>query len=210
MPLTYAAGQYAIDGEPVSETELVAFRDQQIDLWAAELGQIATDELGASEPAQAIEFPLGRIERFAARFLARVSEIVTSAYVFAAGGVEAVTEAGWRTVAGMVARQEQFGRGFMEALRSGDLSKAQAVARARQYAGSAVGSFEAGKAALRDFDAPAYPTEDCEGGGNCRCFWSIEEFPGRIEGTWVAVGDRNTCAICRDRARDWAPYVQAR
>lgn len=228
MPLTYAAGQYRVDGEPITEAELTALRDQQIDLWADELGRLTIEELGititrtiedtagqvtAFRPLStvAIEFPLGRVERFAARFLTRVGEIVTSAYVFAAGGVEAVTEQGWRTVAELVGRQEAFGRGFVDALRAGDLSEAQAVARSRLYAGSAVESFERGVAARHgweeDPDQSCMPGSGCtQCGGQCRCALSYDESP---EGTELLVYwrtyDQEACPDCKRFASDWSP-----
>lgn len=206
MPLAYAAGAYLADGEEVSAVGLLDRRDDQIDAWADELQAIARDALGDGERVEAIEFPASRIESFASRFLARVGEIVIGAYVWAAGGAERVTEAGWQAVAGVVERQMGFGRGFVAALRSGELSAAQAAARAGLYAGAAVESFERGKAGLIGVDLPLFPGMDCEGGANCRCWWEIVETANGIEATWHAAGDKGTCGPCASHAREWNPY----
>ena len=226
MPLQYRDGQFNIDGEPITPEDLVALRDQVVEGWAEELAEIARAELGiatqgrpeptrqigflqrSTAPVQAIEFPMGRIESFAARFLQKVSTILSSAYVFARGGLEAMQDESWRTVADLVARQETFAQGFVEALRGGQVSEAQAVARAKQYAGSAIEAFERGKLAQVGFDAPVYPTQDCEGMTQCRCWWEVQEFPDRYEGTWHAVGDRMTCGPCRQHARQYNPLKQ--
>lgn len=203
MALSYAGGTYRDGDEALTEAELIARRDQQIDAWGDELAAISVEELGAGETVAAIEFPATRIEAFAARFLRRVGEIVTSAYVWAAGGVDRVSEAGWRTVAGLVDRQELYVGGFVNALKRGELSAAEAVARSRQYAGAAVTAFEHGRAALVGVDdLPAMPGEGCLGGVNCRCYWSYEDDGAH----WIAVGDRNTCQVCAGRAANWAPY----
>jgi hypothetical protein len=208
VPRAYRDGVYLIDGEPADAAEVTAHRDAQVERWGDELRRLAIDELGDGEAVVAIEFPISRIEAFATRFLTRVGEIVTSAYTWAAGGVEIVTDEGWRTIARLVERQEAFGRGFVEALRGGRLSPQQAAARARLYAGATVEAFERGKAAQVGFEPPAWPAEGCEGTVNCRCYWEIVEFPDRFEGTWVAVGDKNTCGWCSDNAKDYAPWKQ--
>jgi len=182
---------------------------------AVELALLTVEALGIAERARtaaelrtAIEFPLHRIEGFGARFLAKVQDIIVSAYVWARGGIDQVTDGGWRTVAELVVDQGGFAEKFLEALKGGTVSEAQAVARSRQYAGAAIGAFERGKLAQVGFDAPVYPTEDCEGLTNCRCWWEIVEFPDRYEGTWHAVGDKSTCGPCKSHARQYSPLKQ--
>lgn len=212
MPLEYRAGQWALDGEPVTAEQITELRDEMVAQVADELGQIAIEELGLpngeSDVRAAVEFPLGRIERFSTRFLGRVTDMITTAYTVARGGVGRVTDGGWRTVVDLVARQETFSQGFVAALREGTVSEAQAVARARLYAGSAIEAFEIAKADQVGFEAPVFPTQDCEGQVACRCWWEIQEFPDRFEGTWHAEGDRNTCGPCKQHAREFNPLVQ--
>lgn len=213
MALLYRDGQYrdTETGEALTELDLAVLRDTQADLWAEELGMLAARELGIGEALAAVEFPAGRIDRFATRFLARVGEMVTSAYVWAAGGIERVTDAGWRTVADLVARQERFGQGFVADLREGSLSGAQASARAELYGGAAVEAFERGRGDQLGLELPAYPGD---GGtpclGRCRCVWTIEELPDRWEATWLAHDDASTCTGCKDREERWSPWVQRR
>jgi hypothetical protein len=207
MPLARDGDGWSWDGESLSETEVVERRDAQTEIWADELGLIAAEELGL-ELRQAIEFPVGRITAFATRFLMRAGEIVTAAYAFAAGGADRVTSGGWTTVADLVTRQTEYGRGFVEALRTGEISGAQAVARARLYAGAAVEAFERGRADQIGWEPPGMPGEGTACGSNCRCFWRVEELADRFEGTWVAHDDAGTCATCSSRASEWSPWVQ--
>lgn len=210
MPLEYRSDQWVLDGETVTAEQLTELRDAMIDQFADELGQIAIDELGIT-PGEA-SFGDGISEERASAFglalMLRVSDAITTAYTVARGGVPLVTDGGWRTVVDLVARQDTYAQGFVTALREGTVSEAQAVARSRLYAGSAVEAFERGKADQIGFAAPVYPTQDCEGITNCRCWWDLQEFPDRFEGTWHAEGDRNTCGPCKRHARDYAPLVQ--
>lgn len=213
MALLYANGQYRAGGDALTHDALVALRNAWVAAWQDELAGIAREELGAGqgEAAALVEFPPGRVNAFAARFLRRVGEMVIEAYVWAAGGVDRVTDAGWRSVADLVARQEAFGQGFVGALTAGELSSAEAAARARLYGGAGVEAFEQGRAAQVGFEPPAVPgAGDTECGTNCRCEWRIEEFPDRVEATWIAVDDEATCETCERRATAWAPLVQWR
>ena len=209
MALTYEDGAYQIDGEDATEEEVIAYRDQQVRDWEAELAQIAVEELGIEGAREAIEFPSSRVSAFATRFLVRVGEIVTDAFVWASGGVDRVTEAGWSIVAAMVSRQTEYGRGFVAALRTGDVSDAQAVARARLYAGAAVEAFERGKSSQRGFDdadgEACYPASGCTRClTQCRCWLSYDERNGELLITWHTT-DEEACPDCKDFAKRWNP-----
>lgn len=213
MPLEYDAGQWLLDGEAVTAEQLTELRDAMIDQFADELGQIAIEELGLSsgksDVRAAVEFPLGRIERFGARFLSRVADAITTAYTVARGGVAAVTDRGWTTIVEKITQQETYAQGFLDALRTGEVSEAQAVARARLYAGSAAEAFSIGMSDQVGLQLPGHPADGkttCK--GSCRCVWLIEELADRWEATWDARDDSGTCKECQERARDWAPYVQ--
>jgi hypothetical protein len=211
MPLTYRDGQWEQDGESLTPEQLTELRDDLVDQYAAELGQLAINELGlehGEDPANGVTEEAAAA--FVLLFMRRVTEAITSAYTIARGGVGGVTQAHWHLVVDIVVRQQTYADGFGAALQAGTVSQAQAVARARMYAGAAVEAFELGKAHRVGFAAPAYPTQGCKGGSNCRCYWSIVEFPDRFEATWKAVGDSATCEVCRQRAKDWAPFVQAK
>lgn len=211
MPLTYRAGQWELDGAPLTDEALTAERDALADAWAEQLGQLAIVELGLGGPRAAIEFPLGRIERFGTRFLARIADMIASSYAAARGGVGRVTDAGWRAVVDQVARQEQYAQGFLADLRAGTVSEAQAVARARSYSGAAIEAWERGRGDQMGLQLPGFPSDGntpCLGA--CRCVWTIEEFPDRWEATWQTRGDSGVCKGCQQRAKDWAPYVQKR
>lgn len=226
MPLLYRDGQFSIDGAPISAEDLTALRDQVVEGWAEDLAAIARAELGIPEQpraatarqtgflrrdlpvVQAIEFPLHRIESFGARFLRRVAELVTNAYVFARGGTDRVTDAGWATVADLAARQSEYAEGFVAALRDGQVSEAQAVARARSYSGSAIEAFERGKSALVGFTAPdpgCYPGSGCTRcKSQCRCWLNYDEQDGELLVSWRSEGE-GACVDCRALARQWNP-----
>lgn len=182
-------------------------RDKQVDAWAKELAAIAAEELGdAAGPQQAIEFPAARITSFGNRFLSRLGEMITSAYVTAAGGIDKVTDAGWQAVAKAIDAQAAFANGFLGALRRGEVSPEQAQARAALYVGSTVAAYEQGLADAAGVDLPAMPGDGstpCL--GNCRCAWRIADDGSAY---WHAVDDKGTCVVCRQRAEDWNPYVQ--
>lgn len=207
MPLLYRDGVWRLDGVPVNQDGIAEYRDALADREADALGALALTGL-ARDPDEDGPWEEAVVAAFLLAFMRRVSDGVTAAYVVARGGVVAVPPAEWRVVVDLVARQQGYADGFAAALRGGTISHAQAVARARLYAGATVDAFERAKAKQSGFDAPAYPGEGCRGGSQCRCYWSIVEFPDRYEAIWRAVGDTNTCDVCRQRARDWAPYVQ--
>lgn len=210
MPLLYRDGQFWIDGEAVTQDEIVARRDAMIDQLADDLALLTADALGLARPRTAVEFPLPRIEAFATSFLGRIRDALVSAYTWARGGPQAVTPAEWGTVAELVSTQDTYAAGFVAALQDGTVSEAQAIARARQYAGAATKAFSLGVADQVGFRAPAQPGDGCEGGSACRCWWEIVEHPDRIEGIWHAVGDETSCGTCLDRAARWNPFVQRR
>lgn len=212
MTLRYRDGRYDHAGAPLTQTALAELRDRWAAAWQQELAEIARETLGiAPVPQQAVEFPAWRVNGFAARFLRRVGEMVVEAYVWAAGGVDAVTERGWRSVAELVARQEQYGQGFVSALLAGELTGPQAVARAQLYGGAAVEAFEQGRADQVGFEPPALPGDGSTAcGASCRCQWHIEESPDRFAATWVAIDDDATCQECSERAATWNPWVQPR
>jgi hypothetical protein len=208
MRLTFD-DSYQLDEKPATEEALVAQRNDAIDAWADELAAIAEETL-VETSSQAIEFTRQAVTAFASRFLRRIGEIVTGAFVSGAGGVAAVPESSWTVVAEMVSRQTAYGEGFVAAIRSGAISKKEAIARARQYAGAAAEAYERGRAALRGIDLPVYPTQDCEGQTNCRCWWELEDVAGGVNATWMAVDDKGTCETCRGHAADYAPLFVSR
>lgn len=209
MPLLYRDGVWLLDGEPVNQDGIAEYRDALADQWAAALGQIAIAELGINAPRAAIEFPLGRIERFGVRFLGRIADMIASAYVVARGGVVAVPTEGWARVVTKISTQEAYARGFMDALRSGGVSQAQAVARARSYSGTVVDAFSVGMADQVGVSLPSHPgdgSQKCR--GRCRCSWTIAEFDDRWEATWRLNASAEHCSSCLDNAARWSPLVR--
>lgn len=225
MPLLYRDGQFSIDGEPITAEDLTALRDRVVETWGDELGDLARAELGIAdqpraatarqagflrrEPAvQAIEFPLHRIESFGAAFLRKIASVISSAYVFARGGTERVTDAGWATVAELVSKQNDYAEGFVSALKGGQVSEAQAVARARSYGGAAIEAFERGVAAQVGFSSPdpgCYPGSGCTRcKGQCRCWLNYDEQDGGLLVSWRSEGE-GACVDCRALARQWNP-----
>lgn len=215
--ITFEDGAYRLDGDTVEEEDLVRWRDARVIEWADELAGLAIDLLGIEEEELpkgateswakiAIEWQSSKVTRFVDRFRARVSEIVTTAYVTAAGGASRLSDKALEDLGRMIGKQEEYINGFADDLRAGKLSPAQAVARARKYAPAATEAFERGRAVLRGFDAPAMPGEFCEGRSNCRCWWEIVEEDGATVGYWRAVSDGETCQYCAGREEAWSPY----
>lgn len=204
--LTFEDGSYFIDGEKATERRVIAWRNDQVETWADEFGDLAARYFPDGGPSEAAEFPIGRVTGFFDRLGERVGAITVSAYVTAAGGTQRMTRNAWEAVAGLVKKQNDYLAGFRDDVRSGKLSAAQIAARARRYAPSAVEAFERGRAVLRDFDAPEFPGERCEGQTNCRCWWEIGSDDKGVYGIWHTVSDGDTCSICSGNAGRYNPF----
>lgn len=94
--------------------------------------------------------------------------------------------------------QLQYLAGFVDDLKAGALSMAQAQARAALYAGPTRGTFYA----ARFPGLPFYPTEGSECKANCKCAWRDD---GGGAFTWV-LNPAEHCDDCRSRASG-SPYT---
>jgi hypothetical protein len=207
MPLFWRDGAWhEDDGPALTGAEATALRDAFLDGAAAELAALAGDL--ADAPRAAAEFAPATVAAWAAAFGRRLAELVTDAYVFARGGLAAMADPDWEAVAGAIDRAAGYAAGFADAVRAGDLSREGVANRAALYGHDLAGVWERGRAAQLDgLDLPAYPGEGVACGPRCRCWWDVAERPDRWEATWVAAGDRKTCADCEQRAGEWAPFL---
>lgn len=220
MALRFEGGAYWNgDDGPLSDADVAAIRDRQIDAWEDELAGIAITTLGIrvvefherplvpSTQIIATEFPRKAVRRFSDAFRQHVAESITHAYVFSVGGMGAMAIPQWKELTGLIEKQDRFAVNFVEAIRAGELSERQIIARARQYAGAGTEAFERGKTAMRHFEAPEIPGQLCAGRSRCRCYWQIVTKKTTIEATWRAKGDLNTCAHCSGNAVRWNPLI---
>lgn len=198
----------ALTGLPLSHAEVVAIRDAFLDDVQAEFRALA-DELG--EPEEDEDglplWPVFAVDRWARAFTNKAREAAVRAYGGLTGGsIANIAAEGWDTIAGVLDRQTPFAAKFIQDVRSGGLSPDQIAARSELYTSAATQTWERGAAQLRGLDLPAYPSEDCLGGGRCRCSWDIEETATEYRCYWKTAGDDRVCDICVGRGQSYDPY----
>lgn len=127
-------------------------------------------------------------------------------YMLGRGGRQAMTAADRGRVGALCKAQYTYINGFADAMMNGELSEAQATARARMYGGATTGAFERGHAAAFGIRLPKYPGET-QCAANCRCRWRIEEQTDRVECTWLLDPGADHCSDCLTAAADYAPHT---
>jgi hypothetical protein len=212
VAIEYRDGQWRdLDtGEVLVISALVSRRDKQILAWQQALAQMARDELRDAETGGVTE---SGVKAFGPAFLESLAMMLTAAFVYAAGGATRMDETQWGRVAELVGKQQDFASNFLDALRAGQVSGDEAIARSGMYAGSAVEAFEQGRASqlgdtLNLDDLPGYPGDgltQCL--SNCRCYWSYEETASGWDCYWNVANDEGTCVGCMERGVLWAPYT---
>lgn len=132
-------------------------------------------------------------------------------YLAARGGREAMTQADWGRLGGVLRHQFAFLQRFEQDLIDGKLSAGQAKVRAGMYINNSGQSYERAKAVSRGLpDMPAYPKDGqtiCL--ANCGCEWVYEETGEEWLCTWT-LGATEHCPDCLDNAATWNPYVVAK
>lgn len=141
-----------------------------------------------------------------------VEETQVGAFMLGRGGINVMGDTETSVLADIVKSQFTYLSVFAAQLLAGQLSVAQAKARADLYMSAASYGFSRGRAlAYDDLDLPGYPGD---GGtpclGNCRCAWDIQETNTEYRAWWLASADASECEGCDIRAGDWSPFVQTK
>lgn len=125
----------------------------------------------------------------------------------AVGGAGNLSQGDIRAIERANETQAQYLNRFRRDLEAGQLSEAQARARARLYASSGTPLFEEGRSAAMGLPTlPAYPALRTDCTIRCRCHWSFGRLPGR--GNWNCywiLGDADHCDTCIAREAAFDP-----
>lgn len=141
-------------------------------------------------------------------FGATVKRLEAAQFILGRGGLNALTTADLAIIDAVLVEQRIYIERFGQALINGELSAAQAGARAELYAG--VGSFERGKAASYGVTLPEYPGDRCLGFDRCRCHWELDDSGDVVDCTWHTVGDNFVCTVCVKNGVDYNPLTLAK
>lgn len=201
-------GAWLVENQTLDDIELAAWRDGWIDDWEQELIDLAHETLGEDDEDEII-VPAA-VAAFGLAFGVAIASMTISAYVSGRGGAGSMTTQDLSSLRANLEKQEQFATAFVDEIKSGNVTRKAAASRAGMYAGNTAAAFEQGKASQRDFIPPMLPGVDCKGLTRCRCYWKIVTYADRIEATWIAKGDAETCNPCAEHAIQWAPYEQSR
>lgn len=129
-------------------------------------------------------------------------------FMFGVGGKNTLDSRDVGGFKGFVKSQWNFLQGFGEKIKEGDMSGAEALARAQLYGESTTTAYEKGKAKASNVDLPEYPADgnqDCF--TNCRCKWIIEDDPTNEEYAiceWKLNRRAEHCGACLENARVWS------
>lgn len=150
------------------------------------------------------------VQQWEAEMTQAIRETFSAQYAFGRGGLNSMTDADWLAADDLVQAQRQYLRAFAEDIAAGRLSEAQITARARLYYGASTQAYERGRAAAFGVSLPAHPADGstpCK--ASCRCYWSLVDKGETVEATWKRTASES-CSVCKDRARRWAPLVISR
>lgn len=129
------------------------------------------------------------------------------AYVLGRGGRNNMTPGDWGRIGRFVREQFTYLNDFARDIAGGQVSQAQAQARANLYVGSARAAMARGAAAAAGgLSLPAYPGDGstpCL--GNCRCWWRLNQTATEWQATWITVADQRSCEECLRRGQAWSP-----
>lgn len=149
------------------------------------------------------------VQAWEAEMTQALRQLFNAQWAYGRGGLNAMTPADWDRAAELVEAQRVYLRAFAEDIASGRLSEAQINARARLYYGASRGAYERGRASAFNVRLPVHPGENSPCGANCACHWSLRDAGETIEATWKRTASES-CSVCKQRARDYAPLVIAK
>lgn len=137
----------------------------------------------------------------------QIKTLYLQQYMLGRGGLDAMTQADYGRVGGMLTEQYRYLDNFAREIAQGKLSPAQIAMRARMYLDSSTQAYERGKAAARGLRLPAYPGD---GGTRCRtkckCRWDIRNTEAGYVCYW-RLGHAEHCEDCVRNAAMWNPLV---
>ena len=128
-------------------------------------------------------------------------------FLFAKGGVNAMTASDLNLVGDIVKSQYQFLNNFAEQMGAGELSVAQIRSRSEMYVLSSRQSYERGQASSYGIELPEYPADgnqQCR--SRCKCRWYIVRKPDGIEARWLMNIAAEHCESCRENTAKWNPF----
>ena len=126
------------------------------------------------------------------------------------GGLDMIGEADWQRLQAVLDQHYQYLDKFTRDM--GQMSEAQAAARAALYAQSAYQAYSVGyeqKVGGGRLHLPAYPGDiSTECGSNCRCHWRIaNRSDGGCDCFWEIDAQAESCKDCWERAEKWWPLT---
>lgn len=193
---------YLRNGTPLTHAQTVAVRDAL----ASGFGQMGGDIVSS--------YYSGGIELGALRdaFAQHVTDTIRAQYLLGRGGVNTAVDTDSQRIISIISEQLGFAGKFVDSIKTGDMSEAEAVGRANLYAGATVQAYEEGRArTYGSLDLPAYPADgSTECLARCRCAWEIEETDTEWNCTWQTMQDDVVCPTCVERGDEWTPWVQVK
>lgn len=182
------------NGRFLAKSKVVAIRDAVVDAAAKEARDLAAKAVRGEITADA----------FRAGMRVAIRNAHVAEYSFGRGGINAMTSADFGRIGNTLRNQYAYLENFVTAIESSTLSEAKAAARAAQYMGAGVTSFEQGQAAAWGVNLPTYPGQLCLGGGSCRCRWDIKETETEIQAQWVT--ESKPCDVCAGLGNRYNPF----
>ena len=133
-------------------------------------------------------------------------------YLLGRGGRDAMTQADWGSVGGMIAEQYKHLDGFAAEIAAGELSEKMIAARSEMYILSAREAFNRAGAHARGItsdDLPAFPGDgsSCLGLTRCGCNWDYQKRGNTWECYWLLNTGKANCELCIQHASEWAPFT---
>ena len=186
-------------GRFVSQADMVVMRDTYLNIERQAIRQLTTDLFENKITVDAWETGAKQIYK----------RSYTNLYVASKGGRNAMTQADWGSIGGMLKEQEQYINGFKVDLMNGRYTQSQlgtVTNRAEMYVQSSNEAFS--RARERSYNMPALPAHPGDGSSlcivNCKCYWDIRETNELWRAYWTLTASDN-CSTCAERSNAWAP-----
>jgi hypothetical protein len=147
------------------------------------------------------------IRQWQRRMQDRINSANFASRIASKSGLQDMTQADLQAVERANATQARYLAKFRRELEAGQLTDAQARARARMYKGTVTPVYEEGLTdAVGLPTLPAYPAVRTECKSNCKCQWDIQPRPGN--GNWDCywrLAPAEHCPTCLARRRAFNP-----
>jgi hypothetical protein len=151
------------------------------------------------------------IQQWTLNFRQELKTLYINEYLSARGGVNAMTQADWGRLGGMLKRQYAYMNNFAREIANGQLTEKQIAARMQLYFNSATQAYERGKSVAAGIpQMPQYPGDgrtQCR--TNCKCTWEYVETESAWECYW-RLHEAEHCPDCVQNSITWNPLVIAK